>query len=406
VLSGGAQGFGRAAPEPDGARGLGRAAASREIRALWVVRTTLTSREAIAKMVASARASGFNTLLVQVRGRGDAYYQGSIEPRAPALAGRDALDPLAETIALAHEAGLEVHAWINVNLVAGLDLPTSREHVIYRHPEWLMVPAALAADLAAVNVRGPEYLGRLARYARSRSGEVEGLYLTPVVNAAAEYSTKIVRDIAERYDVDGIHLDYIRYPEEDFDYGVQTLSAFRQTVVPELDNETRRSYDARLTHEPAIYARGFPERWRTFRSDRLTALVARIRVAVRAARPTAIVSAAVAPDPGEAATRRLQDWRRWLDRGLLDVVCPMAYTPDGDVFEAQIAEARLAAGSVPVWAGIGAYRLTPAQIGHNVQTSRRLGVDGVILFSYDSLTEPPRGPGYLAQVARAAFTSH
>ena len=54
-----------------------------------------------------------------------------------------------------------------------------------------------------------------------------------------------------------------------------------------------------------------------------------------------------------------------------------------------------------MWAGIGAYRLTPAEIAQNVQTARRLGVGGVILFSYDSLTGPARGPDYLAEVGRA-----
>ena len=63
-------------------------------------------------MVAAARASGFNTLLVQVRGRGDAYYQSAIEPRAAELAAHPGFDPLASTISQAHAAGLRVHAWV------------------------------------------------------------------------------------------------------------------------------------------------------------------------------------------------------------------------------------------------------------------------------------------------------
>src|SRR5579864_6829 len=168
-----------------------------EVRALWVVRTTLTSSAAITTMVKAAKAAGFNTLLVQVRGRGDAYYQGALEPRPAALTAQPEFDPLAATITRAHEAGLQVHAWINVNLVAGLDLPPAREHVIYRHPEWLMVPRALADDLAGLNPRSPEYVGRLSRYARSRPTELEGLYLSPVSPDAADYTVKVVRDIAE-----------------------------------------------------------------------------------------------------------------------------------------------------------------------------------------------------------------
>jgi uncharacterized lipoprotein YddW (UPF0748 family) len=111
----------------------------------------------------------------------------------------------------------------------------------------------------------------------------------------------------------------------------------------------------------------------------------------------------VPPDPQEAIGRRLQDWRGWLDRGLIDVVCPMAYTTDPAVFAAQIATAREFAAAHALWAGIGAFRLSPAQIVEHVRTARRLGVRGIILFSYDSLTDPARGPDYLSQVGRAAF---
>src|SRR5580765_4124656 len=98
-----------------------------EVRALWVVRTTLTSPSAIATMVTAAKNGGFNTLLVQVRGRGDAYFQQGVEPRPAALAAQPAFDPLETTIARAHEAGLQVHAWINVNLIASAaDLPAAR----------------------------------------------------------------------------------------------------------------------------------------------------------------------------------------------------------------------------------------------------------------------------------------
>ena len=100
---------------------------------------------------------------------------------------------------------------------------------------------------------------------------------------------------------------------------------------------------------------------------------------------------------------RLQDWRGWLRAGLVDVVCPMAYTTDSAVFAAQIAAAREIAGVHGLWAGIGAYRLSSPQIVEHVRTARRLGVGGVILFSYDSLADPARGPNYLSQVGRAAF---
>ena len=139
-----------------------------EVRALWVVRSSVDSADAIRRMVASATANGFNTLFVQVPGRGEAEL-----PRG--------FDALAETIREAHAHGLRVHAWINVNLVSSAAaLPPGRDHIIYKHPEWLMVPRELAPELAAIDPRNPEYLGRLARWTRANAPRIEGLYLSPL----------------------------------------------------------------------------------------------------------------------------------------------------------------------------------------------------------------------------------
>lgn len=107
-----------------------------EVPALWVTRTTLSSPDKIEQMVRAAQTAGFNTLIVQVRGRGDAYYDSAIDSRATELLARPGFDPLAELLARAKPAGLSVHAWINANLVSSAaELPASRQHLIYRHPE-------------------------------------------------------------------------------------------------------------------------------------------------------------------------------------------------------------------------------------------------------------------------------
>ena len=61
--------------------------------------------------------------------------------------------------------------------------------------------------------------------------------------------------------------------------------------------------------------------------------------------------------------------------------------------------------NIPVWAGIGAYRLSSSQTIENIETARRLGADGIVLFSYDSITRAPYGTDYLSSVGRGAFTS-
>jgi uncharacterized lipoprotein YddW (UPF0748 family) len=380
------------------------APAANDVRALWVTRATLASPEAVSRMVSSARAGGFNALLVQVRGRGDAYYDSSLEPRAPELSARPQFDPLAYTVEQAHAAGIQVHAWVAVNLVSSAaTLPASREHLVYKNPEWLMVPRALAAELRRVDTRSPEYLGRLARWTRARNDEVEGLYASPLVPAAAAHVAAVVKELAANYELDGVHLDYVRYPGADYDFSRSALQEFRLAVRPELSTAERRKADAREKLDPFAYPDLYADRWAAFRRSRLTSLVMRVRTAVKAVRPSAVVSAAVIPNVQEAYDVRLQDWRTWLDQALIDVLCPMAYTPEARLFEEQIGVANEVASGRPVWAGIGAYRLSSADTLRFITASRRLGTSGVILFSYDALVAPPNTASTLTALGRAAF---
>lgn len=373
-------------------------------RALWVTRATLTSPESITQMVAAAQAGGFNTLLVQVRGRGDAYYSSSLEPRASELAARPSFDPLATVIEQAHEVGLQVHAWVAVNLVSSsVSLPASRDHVIYRAPEWLMVPRELAAEMKKIDLRSPAYVGRLARWTRANRSQVEGLYTSPLHPAAQAHTAAVIGEIAASYAIDGVHLDYVRFPNEDFDYSPSAIEQFKNSVVPDLNDGERRDVAAREVLDPAAYPNLFPERWNDFRRSRLTSLVIKIRTAVKTARPQATFSAAVVPDAQQAFDSRLQDWRGWIDQSLLDVICPMAYTTETEIFQRQIAAARAYAGSRPVWAGIGAYQLSSSQTLSHIAAARQLGTAGIILFSYEALAASPNSSGSVSELGRAAF---
>lgn len=381
-----------------------RAAAPEQTRALWVTRTTLSSPDAIRQMVAAAQAGGFNTLLVQVRGRGDAYYNGTLEPRANELLAKPSFDPLATVLEQAHGASMKVHAWVAVNLVSSsVTLPASRDHVIYRAPEWLMVPRELAAAIRKVDLRSPAYLGQLARWTRAHASTVEGLYTSPLHPAAQDHTAAVIAEIASKYAIDGVHLDYVRFPNEDFDFSPSAIDQFKKAILPNLTERERKDAAARETVDPAAYPNLFPTRWNDFRRERLTELVIKIRSAVKSARPGVVVSAAVVPDAQTAFDSRMQDWRGWAEQSLIDVLCPMAYTTDADTFRKQIATVREYAGSRPVWAGVGAYQLSPAQTLAHIATAGKLGVAGVILFSYDALAAPPNGAGTVSELGRAAF---
>jgi len=238
-----------------------------EVRALWVVRTGLTSPAEVDRVVEQAKDAGFNTLIVQVRGRGDAFYSSQILPRSVLLQGeaRD-FDPLARLLAGARVRGLAVHAWINVLLSGNFGQPLPPRHELVLHPEWMMIPRSVAAP--ALHASG-EARRRLVREA-AQGSDAEGYYISPWAPGVSEHLEAVVRELARNYAVDGVHLDFIRYPGPEYDYSHPALLAFRP----------RRAGRDLLAAPQAE-----PRAWDEQRCAGVTALVARLAAAARAARP-------------------------------------------------------------------------------------------------------------------------
>ncbi len=380
--------------------------AGTEVRALWVVRNTLVHPESIRAMVRRAADAGFNTLIVQVRGRGDAYYRGRWEPPPPGWR-RGSYDPLERTIREAHRRGLRVHAWINTNLVANADtLPADSTHLVHRRPDLLAVPQPLARQLYAANPRDSSYVQALAEYARANRDHTEGLYLSPAAPEVKEHIYSIWMDLVEHYDLDGLHFDYVRYPAPDYDYSRIALDRFRDWLVPHLPDTTRLRFAERASFDPLVYTDSFPAAWDDFRRQQITELVERIYYGVKKRAPRLLVSAAVFADTASAHDRRYQDWQEWLRRGILDVACPMAYTDSLPLFRERIRTAVATVGGGRVWAGIGAYRNTVDGTVAQIGVARELGAAGIVLFSYNSLvrgdsTNP--GERYLRAVGERAL---
>jgi uncharacterized lipoprotein YddW (UPF0748 family) len=356
-----------------------------EVRALWVVRWTMSSEDQVRAMVERAAASGFNTLIVQVRGRGDAYYRSALEPRAEGLQGPEDFDPLAVAIEEGHRRGMAVHAWVNTHLVWGpVAPPRSAHHLVNAHPEWLAVPRPLARELYDMDPSSPRFFEALRRYATDRPATVEGIYTSPSHPEVRARVFAVWMDLLERYDLDGIHFDYIRYPSPDFDYSRGALERFRSWVSYRLGADRLAELDRAARRDPLAFTTALPAEWDEFRREQITSLVEEIYRAVKARRPDLVVSAAVIADRETARNVRFQDWEQWLAWGIVDVVAPMAYTPDDARFQSLVRSARRAAGVRDrVWAGIGAYLDTPSGTLAKVDLARAEDVGGVVLFSYD-----------------------
>ena len=278
-------------------------AETRTIRAVSLGPGDLGAVDA-ARRLNAARDSGVDTIFVPV----------SIHGAAPD-------ETIATLIRDAHARGLRVHAAVPIMSAAPAEaLPLSREHVIYRHPEWLMVPRELAIDVEGIDPRSPDYLGRLVRWTRAHSDPIEDLYLSPLLPEASAFIADAVRRLVARHAFDGVHFEALRFPATTFDYSVRALEAFRGAMHGALPSSERIRIDEVERLDPFGYPNELPDEWRRFRLTRLTSLVAQLRSAVRSVRPGAIVSASAVPGAEHALRDYLQDWRTWADNGFVDAL--------------------------------------------------------------------------------------
>jgi uncharacterized lipoprotein YddW (UPF0748 family) len=345
-----------------------------QLRGVWIhlFDDTLKTRQGIDEMLDLVAAANLNTVVVEVVRRHDAYYPSDVLPRTPDPALEPDLDLLDRVVTGAHDRGLEVHAWAPVapayhRVYDGLELPSGhvwREHGPRSSDPWV-----------SFDVDG-------------RPGE----YLDLAVPGVQDLVAATFAEIAERYPVDAVHHDYVRYDGRRMGYNPIALERFRA--------ETGRS--GRPAPDDA--------EWSAWRRAQATALAERIADAVREANPDVAISMAAntmgaspASAGGYEATRTwsdvFQDWPSWLADGVVDVVMPMHYFREGDdrfaqwyrewvAFTAGVAEGcreRRETGCVAA-IGVGAWLNTPehslAQLG--VATDR---TDGWVLFSYQQTAD-------------------
>ncbi len=293
-------------------------------KALWVVRDRITTREAIEDLLAHSVGWNIRDLVVQVRGRGDAYYTSELEPRAEALID-PTLDPLAHLVRGGAAVGVRIHAWANGTFVWSSPegaLPRSPSHLVNAHPDWLLRPD------------GVTYLDPVG------GSDWEGVYIDPTDPAARSHTIAVFEDIIRRYPVEGFHHDYIRYPQVTY-----AASADDHSAITDLVRETSRR--------------------------------------VREARPGIVISAAVFPDPTVARDRVLQRWPEWAAERLIDLVCPMAYRTDTAEVGRLLRAARAAAPRMRMWGGLMAYAGQRERARDQVRAARDAGCEGVILFAYE-----------------------
>jgi uncharacterized lipoprotein YddW (UPF0748 family) len=274
-------------------------------RYFWLSADGLEDVDRLDSLLETARAAGANGVIAQVMGRGEAWYSSDILPPAYVL---ETYDPLEHLISRAHEMGMEVHAWVNAFLTWSAPWPPAdSSHVCHAHPEWFMADLGGRSSLS---------------YTREEcdAAGIVGATLSPAVAGVRERLAGICVEIATGYDVDGIHLDYVRYPGTGFGFEPEARAGFfLETGIDPVDIYPSRGWTTSA-------APGWEGDWLSWRARQVTESVRTVRAALRRSAPGLPLSCAVISDPMAAASDYGCDWRSWLTEGLIDFVCPMAYT--------------------------------------------------------------------------------
>ena len=310
-----------------------------EFRAVWCHSPTGVSGLTWDESIRQLAASGFNAIIPNMSWGYSAAYASKLLPKAPGLPP----DSLSDCLAAAKKYGVAVHVWrVNWNLFGQTD------------------PKQVAKLRAA---------GRLQV---DRAGEpVDWLCPSNPENQKLELEAMV--EIARNYPVAGLHFDYIRYPNQDGCFCPGCRKQFEKRIGATVVN-----WPEGVTTGPHRQA------YRQFRRDNITQLVSAVSRQARQVRPGIKISAAVFPDWPNARDEVGQDWKVWVEKGYLDFVCPMQYTDNAILFEADTKRiATWIDGKIPLMPGIGAtLGLDPDGTLQQVLAARR-HTRGFVLFNYD-----------------------
>lgn len=343
-----------------------------EFRGAWIHTAYGVEGWGWERSIRELRDHGFNAIIPNMLWAGLAHYPSEVLPVAAEVAERG--DQLAEALRWCREYGVELHVW-KVNYML------------------LHAPEEFIAELRAQ--------GRLQRH---RDGsEIAEPYRSAWLCPSDPRNLALERDsmleVVRKYDVHGIHFDYIRYPHREACFCDGCRARFEQA-----EGVTIESWPDDVVGDGPL-----AERYAQWRMDQVTNLVREVSREARRLRPGVMVSAAVFQWPG-ARDWVQQDWPRWVEEGLLDFVCPMNYTRDAEGLERVVArEADLVAGRIPLYIGIGEFLLPDSKaVVDQLERARRMGADGFVLFSYESLGRNPERMADLhtSHTASATFAPH
>lgn len=366
---------------------LDRPLSQPEVRAIWLDRGTIVragSRQGLAQIFDQLAEAGINTVFFETVNAGYPIYPSQVASAQNPLTRH--WDPLAEAVELAHQRGMELHAWV-WTFAAGNQV----------HNTLLNQPASYPGPVLAAN---PDWANYDNRAQMIPPGQTKP-FLDPANPEARRYLLGLFEEIVTRYQVDGLHLDYIRYPFQDprdgghtYGYGMAARQQFhRLTGVDPITlspGATRTTAAAGQTPEQQLW-----QQWTAFRAEQINSFVADTSRMVRRLDPDLVLSTAVFAIPERRRINEIQqNWELWAQRGDVDMIVLMSYASDTNGLQ-RLANpwlSRTDLGSTLILPGIRMLNLSDATVIDQIQALRDSASGGFALFAAENLN------GYLQTV--------
>jgi len=277
----------------------------KELRGVWL-RPPQNFHE-IPSILDKIKNAGFNAIFLETLYHGFVIYPGSNFLNRPEYGGHDVLQ---EFIKEAHARGIAVHCWTEVFYlqVDTKKYPQFPRSVIFdEHPDWkLLTKKGETSDVS----------------------EDAHIFGDPANPALQSFLLEFYRDLIQRYNVDGVNIDYIRYPAGKYDTGYTEFA--------------RKAFKNEMGVDPLTFDSGSnPDmwmKWVSWRENRVTDFVARLSALIKHDKPQILLSAAVFPNYYAERGRLFtyQDWAKWLEGNYIDAIIPMAYAPTLDGVRSEI----------------------------------------------------------------------
>ncbi|MEM7581003.1 MAG: family 10 glycosylhydrolase [Cyanobacteria bacterium P01_A01_bin.80] len=344
-----------------------RPLAQPEIRAIWLDRGTIVksrNEQGLARIFDKLKKTGINTVFFETLNSSYTVYPSRIAPQQNPLT--RGWDPLASAVKLAKDRGIELHAWVWV-FAAGNQ----------RHNKILNIDPKYPGPVLASN---PNWVGYDNR-GKTIPPRQDKPFFDPANPQLRQYLLSLYEEIITKYDVDGLHLDYIRYPFQDpkanrtYGYGIAARQQFQQKWGIDPTKIPSNNYQLR-------------EKWTAFRTQKVDSFVAEVSQKLRQKKPDIILSAAVFPLPKQERIQKLQQhWELWAMRGDIDLIVPMTYARDTNRFE-KLAQPWINSrqlGSTLLVPGIRLLNLPALGTFDQIQLVRDLPTSGYALFAAENL---------------------